>query len=149
MVTPGDASPLLPRVGRSWAAMVLAALWVATPCHSLAVLLQVSVNVRRGHNCAPSCTRLLFVPTSVPLGSQQDLLCPLGLSWCGFRMRCWGYKHTWEFYRRATGSPCGPCCHSKTLGEKLVGGGGAILITDGVPSGPYRLVLAQARLGVE
>jgi hypothetical protein len=47
------------------------------------------------------------------------------------------------------GSACGPHCHSKAWGEKSVGGGGAILVTNGISSGLCRPVLAQTGLGVE
>jgi hypothetical protein len=52
--------------------------------------------------------------------------------------------------RRCTeGSTCGPHCRNVAWGEKCDGGGGAVLIADGISSGPCQPVLAQTRLGVE
>jgi hypothetical protein len=89
-------------------------------------------------------SRLLLLGASAP-GLLESQLCLLGLlrsPWCRFHAHHSGCVPTWWAHWQASGLTRGPRYHSEAWGEKSVGGGGAVLATEGSTTGPHQPVPA-------
>jgi hypothetical protein len=79
----GDAEQHNPTADRGWlksCCLGTTGMMGGDATLSFCGALGASVNTWRHHESAPPCARFLVVLASVPLGSWQDLLCPLGSS---------------------------------------------------------------------